>query len=293
VTDQNGKVHEHVEYFPYGEVWREPKSDRDGAGVKGQRFLFSGKELDEETGLYYFGARYYDPVRVRWASTDPLLGAYVPQGQGSGTTALPAGGVFNTVNLSSYHYASWSPLRYIDSDGRAWGEPSTWQNATDFVGGLALGFVEGSTLPLAPMEFGTEKYSQGRALGMKLGGVLDMFIGAVMAGGGVVTGPGEAVLAPAGAAVAAKGAASYAFAMSVKPSRPGRMQQEVERGQAPKDVKRVDPPHAEGEPHVHYDNGTSSNQSGTVHDKGNGQPSPPKGTREWLEKHGWTPPKKK
>jgi RHS repeat-associated protein len=73
VTDQHGKVHEHVEYFPYGEIWREPKSDRDGAGVKGQRFLFSGKELDEETGLYYFGARYYDPVRVRWASVDPAL----------------------------------------------------------------------------------------------------------------------------------------------------------------------------------------------------------------------------
>ena len=36
VTDQNGKVHEHVEYFPYGEIWREPKSDRDGAGVKGR-----------------------------------------------------------------------------------------------------------------------------------------------------------------------------------------------------------------------------------------------------------------
>jgi len=41
--------------------------------VKGQRFLFSGKELDEETGLYYFGARYYDPVRVRWASVDPAI----------------------------------------------------------------------------------------------------------------------------------------------------------------------------------------------------------------------------
>jgi hypothetical protein len=32
VTDQNGRVHEHVEYFPYGEVWRDPASDRDGAG---------------------------------------------------------------------------------------------------------------------------------------------------------------------------------------------------------------------------------------------------------------------
>ena len=41
VTDQNGRVHEHVEYYPYGEVWRDPASDRDGAPVTGQRFLFT------------------------------------------------------------------------------------------------------------------------------------------------------------------------------------------------------------------------------------------------------------
>ncbi len=102
VTDQNGKVHEHVEYYPYGEVWWEPKYDRDGAGVKGQQFLFSSKELDEETGLYYFGARYYDPKRVRWESADPALGALL----------LKAPGV-----LSAYRYAAYSPVRYTDATG--------------------------------------------------------------------------------------------------------------------------------------------------------------------------------
>ncbi len=38
VTDQNGCVHEHVEYLPYGEVWRDPRSDADGAPVKGQQW---------------------------------------------------------------------------------------------------------------------------------------------------------------------------------------------------------------------------------------------------------------
>jgi RHS repeat-associated protein len=109
VTDQNGKVHEHVEYFPYGEVWREPKIDRDGAGVKGQRFLFSGKELDEETGLYYFGARYYDPVRVRWASTDPILPAVL--GDPKRYSGVP-------IKLSLYEYAGWTPIRLVDPDGR-------------------------------------------------------------------------------------------------------------------------------------------------------------------------------
>jgi RHS repeat-associated protein len=107
VTDQHGKVHEHVEYFPYGEIWREPKSDRDGAGVKGQRFLFSGKELDEETGLYYFGARYYDPVRVRWASADPLQ------------SLRPELGMRRLKEMNVYGYAAGSPVTLVDPDGLA------------------------------------------------------------------------------------------------------------------------------------------------------------------------------
>jgi RHS repeat-associated protein len=128
VTDQNGKVHEHVEYFPYGEVWREPKSDRDGAGVKGQRFLFSGKELDEETGLYYFGARYYDPVRVRWASVDPqIIEQSVPgvSSRSGNSEARDRDGRSSLVRarwpraLSPYSYVGWTPLAWTDPDGLA------------------------------------------------------------------------------------------------------------------------------------------------------------------------------
>jgi len=140
VTDQNGKVHEHVEYFPYGEVWRDPVSDRDGAGVKGQRFLFSGKELDE-TGLYYFGARYLDPQRARWISPDPLTLTQASPANGTsnndGTTFL----VQHVASLqrarwpralSAYAYVGWTPLSYDDPDGLAergdvvffnWGDP--------------------------------------------------------------------------------------------------------------------------------------------------------------------------
>jgi RHS repeat-associated protein len=57
-----------------------------------ERFLYgkprrynTGKELDSETGLYYYGARYLDPRVSRWISGDPALGEYVPQaGKGSG-----------------------------------------------------------------------------------------------------------------------------------------------------------------------------------------------------------------
>ena len=118
VTDQNARVHEHVEYFPYGEVWRDPRSDSDGAQVKGQRFLFTGKELDEETELVYFGARYYDPVRARWASMDPILGAYLPDGEQGSESSLPGmGGVYSPANLSLLAYAHQSPLVLTDPDG--------------------------------------------------------------------------------------------------------------------------------------------------------------------------------
>ncbi len=73
-----------------------------------------------------------------------------------------------------------------------------------------------------------------------------------------------------------------------KPSSAGKMQQEVRRDQAPRDVRRVDRAHQEGgEPHVHFDDATSLNSSGSVHDAHKGTPNPPKKTQAWLEGHGW------
>src|SRR6266446_4222244 len=51
VTDLNGKLFEHIEYFPFGESWVEENTNQQRTP-----YLFSAKELDEETGLYYFGA---------------------------------------------------------------------------------------------------------------------------------------------------------------------------------------------------------------------------------------------
>jgi uncharacterized protein RhaS with RHS repeats len=55
VTDASGEVYQHLEYFAFGETFVEEHSNTDRTP-----YLFNGKELDEETGLYYYGARYYD-----------------------------------------------------------------------------------------------------------------------------------------------------------------------------------------------------------------------------------------
>ncbi len=56
---------EHVQYFPFGETWVSEQSNAERLP-----YLFTSKELDEETALYYFGARYYDPRTSVWQSTD-------------------------------------------------------------------------------------------------------------------------------------------------------------------------------------------------------------------------------
>ncbi len=69
LTDAFGDVFEHVEYFPFGEPW----VDQGGGNDRLLLFTFTGKPLDAETGLYYFGARYYEPRLQRWLRADPAL----------------------------------------------------------------------------------------------------------------------------------------------------------------------------------------------------------------------------
>ena len=97
VTDYQGKEYERMEYTPYGESWIEKVSD----SFNRIPFKFTGKELDSETGLYYYGARYLDPKTSRWVSADPALGSYLPE-VGENNAHLPGmGGVFNLLNCPS------------------------------------------------------------------------------------------------------------------------------------------------------------------------------------------------
>jgi RHS repeat-associated protein len=120
VTDYHGAEYERIEYTPHGELWVEKTSE----SLDKIPFRFTGKELDEETGLYYCGARYLDPKTGMWISADPALGEYLPRSPESGEARernrnLPGmGGVYNPANLHLYHYALNNPVRYTDPDGR-------------------------------------------------------------------------------------------------------------------------------------------------------------------------------
>ncbi|MCI5136079.1 MAG: RHS repeat-associated core domain-containing protein [Candidatus Electrothrix sp. AW2] len=97
-------MYQHLEYFPFGETWIEEVSNQHRVP-----FLFTAKELDRETGLYYFGARYYDPRTSVWQSTDPILGDYLD--------IRKHHNVYNPLNLSLYTYGYNNPVISVDPDG--------------------------------------------------------------------------------------------------------------------------------------------------------------------------------
>ncbi|WP_440986470.1 RHS repeat-associated core domain-containing protein [Treponema denticola] len=109
ITNAKGEQYEHIEYTPYGELWIEETAP----GIDKLPFRFTGKELDEETGLYYYGARYLDPKYSRWLSGDPALGEYISKDYDG-----VSGGIYNTTNLNVYHYGGNNPITYTDPDGR-------------------------------------------------------------------------------------------------------------------------------------------------------------------------------
>jgi RHS repeat-associated protein len=120
ITNYAGEEYERLEYTPYGDLWIEKSAE---ASVLDLTYRFTGKERDEETGNYYYGARYLDPRTGRWLSTDPAMGDYVPGAPVDDEVKkrngnLPGmGGVFNTVNFHVYHYAGNNPVKYVDPDG--------------------------------------------------------------------------------------------------------------------------------------------------------------------------------
>ncbi|PJZ53960.1 hypothetical protein CH380_08160 [Leptospira adleri] len=86
----------HISYKPYGEIQR-----NDSAGPDIFRYKYTGQEEDRETGLYYYKARYYDPLIGRFTQADSLFDTTRP------------------MSMDLYMYTEGNPVRYRDPSGNS------------------------------------------------------------------------------------------------------------------------------------------------------------------------------
>ena len=94
ITDAKANVAQFDAYLPYGELLVDEHSSTEEMPYK-----FNGKEFDEETGLYYYGARYMNPKTSLWYGVDPLAKKY--------------------PSVSGYVFCVDNPIRLIDPNGKA------------------------------------------------------------------------------------------------------------------------------------------------------------------------------
>ena len=110
ITDDSARITQYTAYLPYGELLVDEHSSSEDMPYK-----FNGKELDEETGLYYYGARYMQPITSIWYGIDPLTEKY--------------------PDVSGYVYCMGNPVKLVDVDGNevyfvhgTWSNNKTWKN---------------------------------------------------------------------------------------------------------------------------------------------------------------------
>ncbi len=96
VLGPNNEVVQQLDYYPFGMAHDVACLFEVGSGEN--RYRYNGKELNEELGLYDYGARWYDPSIARWHQVDPLAK--------------------KGYHLSPYNYVNNNPIRYLDPDGR-------------------------------------------------------------------------------------------------------------------------------------------------------------------------------
>ena len=93
ITDDEANITQYDAYLPYGELLVDEHSSSEDLPYK-----FNGKQFDEETGLYYYGARYMNPVTSLWYGVDPMAEKY--------------------PNITGCSYCLNNPIKFIDPDGR-------------------------------------------------------------------------------------------------------------------------------------------------------------------------------
>jgi RHS repeat-associated protein len=146
LTDAAGGAKQSIFYDAWG-------NERERIGASANNFTFTGHELDEETGLIYAKARFYDPDIGRFLTQDSFLGD-----------------ASNAPSLHRYQYAHSRPTFWTDPSGRApgdlwdprsydWdllgqgvreGAAATAVSVLDFLGGASSAFLVNLSFGVAP-----------------------------------------------------------------------------------------------------------------------------------------------
>ena len=113
-VNSSGTVIGYNDYYPFGKIMPGNRS-LDNASAD-NRYKFTSKERDTETGYDYFGARYYDSFIGRWLQVDPLADKY----QG----------------WSPYNYCGNNPICIIDPNGDKWLKDADKDKAKEVMGKL-------------------------------------------------------------------------------------------------------------------------------------------------------------
>jgi len=133
--DDSGNIVSYEEYHPFGTTSYQAMEN--SLEVPMKRYRYTGKERDEESGLYYHGARYYAPWLCRWTSVDPI-------------------GLKGGINF--YQYANSNPLTYCDPKGTAPAPtPEPVPAGVGFIGdyeGISTSWNEAVQKVLEPMYHG-------------------------------------------------------------------------------------------------------------------------------------------
>ncbi|MGO4770913.1 SpvB/TcaC N-terminal domain-containing protein [Flavobacterium sp. W22_SRS_FK3] len=141
ITAKNGSISQHVEYIAFGEVLFEEHSSSFSSP-----YLFNGKELDRETNLSYYGARYLDMKTSLWLNVDPLATNNPIFEKEFYFDGDHNGGIFNSGNLSNYNYCYQNPIKFVDPNGK-----QSWAYAI-------LGFIEADILVPEPTDAAWPKW---------------------------------------------------------------------------------------------------------------------------------------
>lgn len=296
ITDCGRHPIQYLHYLPYGQLL----ANQQATGYD-ERYKFTGKERDEETGYDYFGARYYMPLLYHWTKVDPLVDDY--------------------LHISPYAYCNWNPIKYVDPDG---------MDSRDVIIGYSLGvltslipgtsFLRDIYTPNSSVDYntalanvdnaslivgsgvtaaGASGIGAGTAITIAGGAAASTIVGApegvAIAVGGAVVMTGSEALVAGGTLLMTNAASNKAqgynrggsskSTYSSTPKTINQLQQDVKKGKAPKGITDFHTGKIPGEQdHVHFKDGSALNKDGTwKHGKGNLTND----QKQYLEQNGW------